>query len=186
MSKLKFIKQYITKPRTTGAIMPSSKYLAAKMVKSIDFANAKCIAEYGAGTGVFTRQLIQKRDPSTLLLVFEMNEAFCNMLKQEFANQPNMFIINDSAAKIGEYLAKFNQPHADYVVSGLPFASIPQEIAVNILQQTKMHIKKEGKFITFQYTLLKKDFIGQFFSEIKLAREFRNMPPAYILCCANS
>jgi len=183
MNKLLFILQYITKPRTVGAILPSSKYLAQKMIKNIDFASAKCIAEYGAGTGVFTHQLVQKRNPNTLLLIFEMNESFCDKLKQQFANQPNMFIINDSAAKIGEYLAKFNQPHADYVISGIPFASIPKENAVAILNQTKKHIKKEGKFITFQYTLLKKDFIGQFFNEIKLTREFRNIPPAYILCC---
>jgi len=185
MSKLSFILQYITKPRTVGAILPSSKYLAAKMVKDIDFANAKCIAEYGAGTGVFTRQLVQKRNPNTVLLIFEMNESFCHALKQQFANQPNLHIINDSAAKIGEYLAKFNQPHADYVISGLPFASIPQEISINILKQTQKYIKKEGKFITFQYTLLKKDFIGQFFDSIKITREFRNVPPAYVLCCAN-
>jgi len=183
MEKLSFILQYITKPRTTGAVLPSSKYLAAKMVEDIDFVNANCIVEYGAGTGIFTRQLLKKRRPATILLIFEKNENFCQLLHQQFGNQPNLHIINDSAEKIGDYLAKHNQSHADCIISGLPFASIPHEISVRILSQTKKHLKKEGKFITFQYTLLKKDFIGQFFNNIKITRELRNIPPAYILSC---
>ena len=184
MSSTSFIKQYFTKPRTVGAILPSSKYLGAKMVQNINFEDATCIVEYGAGTGVFTRQLVKKRNKNTMLIIFEMNEEFCKSLKNEFKNQPNMYIVNDSAAKIGEYLAKYKQQNASYVVSGLPFASIPKEISIEILTQTKKHIKKEGKFITFQYSLLKKDFIGQFFKSIELTREFRNIPPAYVLCCS--
>lgn len=56
-----FVSQYIVKPRTVGAIFPSSKYLAAKMVKDIDFSTSSYIVELGAGTGVFTDQLLEKR-----------------------------------------------------------------------------------------------------------------------------
>ena len=180
MNKLNFILQYITKPRTTGAILPSSKYLARKMTADIDFTNAECIAEYGSGTGVFTSRLIEKRDPNTTLLLFEMNPAFCEMLKQQFGSQPNLQIINDSAENIGKYL---QGQTLNYVVSGLPFASIPQNISENILSETKKYLEPQGRFITFQYTLLKKDFIRQYFDEIKITREIRNIPPAYVFSC---
>jgi phospholipid N-methyltransferase len=46
-------------------------------------------------------------------------------------------------------------------------------------------LKTNGTFVTFQYTLLKKEYIGQYFERIQIKREFRNMPPAYVFCCSN-
>jgi len=186
MSGFSFIKQYITKPRTTGAVLPSSKYLATKMVQGIDFSQAEYIVEYGPGTGVFTDKILEARRPDTIVLLIENNPEFYKLLKEKYPNEENLHIINDSAEKIETYLQRWNIPHADYIISGLPFASLPQEVSTRILTQTKKHIKEGGKFITFQYTLLKKDFIGQFFNEIDIKRERRNIPPAYVLTCKSA
>jgi len=180
---LSFIKQYVTKPRTVGAVLPSSKYLAEKMMKPIYFNNAKCIVEYGAGTGVFTDKILKLRQPGTIVIVFENNADFYNLLNKKFAGEANIHIINDSAALVGEYLQKHNIAFADYIISGLPFASLPQAVSTKIMEQTKKYLKQGGSFITFQYTLLKKDFIGQFFQDITVTRELRNVPPAYVFCC---
>jgi len=183
MNSLSFILQYLTKPRTVGAILPSSKYLAAKMIQSIDFENAECIAEYGPGTGVFTEKILQRRKPGTVVLLFERNAEFCDMLSKKYAGEADFFIINDSAASIGEHMQKHGINGADYVVSGLPFASLPPAVSQSILEQTKRWLKQGGGFITFQYTLLRKDFIAQFFPEISVKRELRNVPPAYVFLC---
>ena len=183
MGKLSFLLQYIFKPRTVGAVLPSSKYLANKMVASIDFDNAKCIVEYGAGTGVFTEKILQKRNPDTIVILFEMNDAFCQTLKEKYGSEPNMHIVNDTAQNVGAKLQKYGFGYADYVVSGLPFASLPQDVSVGILAETKKYLKPSGAFITFQYTLLKMDFIGQFFDKIEIERELKNVPPAYVLRC---
>lgn len=55
MRKLSFILQYIINPKTVGAILPSSKFLALKMIKNINFHKAKFIIEYGPGTGVLLK-----------------------------------------------------------------------------------------------------------------------------------
>lgn len=183
MNGLSFIKEYITKPRTVGAIWPSSKYLAAGMVRDIDFDTACCIVEYGPGTGVFTDKIIKARKPDTLVLLLEKNTEFCRLLQEKYKDETNLFILNDSAENIGEYLSQHGILQADYVISGLPFASLPQEVSQRILEQTQKHLKQEGRFITFQYTLLKKDFIGQFFGDISIKRVLRNIPPAYVLSC---
>lgn len=184
MERLSFIIQYITKPRSVGAILPSSKYLANKMIEDIDFDQAKYIVEYGPGTGVFTKELIENRKKGTVILLFEGNKEFCKVLKQKYNDEPNLHIINDSAEHIGKYLDRYTIPYADYIVSGLPFASLPYQVSLNILEQTQKHLKVDGKFITFQYTLLKKDFIGQYFNELSIKREIRNIPPAYVFCCS--
>ena len=183
MSIYSFIKQYVSMPRTVGAILPSSKYLAEKMVRNIDFANARCIVEYGPGTGVFTEKILEEKAQDTVVLLFETNREFYFLLKDKYESKPNIHIVNDSAENIDKYLLKYNISGVDYIVSGLPFASLPHDVSSNILEQTKKHLKDEGMFITFQYTLFKKDFIGRYFNRIEILREIRNVPPAYVFCC---
>lgn len=184
MKRLSFIKQYITKPRSVGAILPSSKYLADKMIEDIDFDHAKYIVEYGPGTGVFTEKLMKNRKKNTVILLFECNNEFYRMLNEKYKTEQNLHIINDSAEHIDKYLIQYSIPSIDYIVSGLPFASLPQSVSSAILCKTRKYLKEDGKFITFQYTLLKKNFIQLYFGDICIKREFRNIPPAYVFCCS--
>jgi len=183
MEILSFLKQYIIKPRTVGAIFPSSKYLAKRIIENIDFDYSSYIVEYGPGTGVFTDEIIKRRKSDTTILLFESNKEFFNLLKVKYKDEPNFYIINDSAEYIEKYLIRYDIPRVDYIVSGLPFASLPYNVSSNILKQAQKHLKEDGKFITFQYTLLKKDFIGQYFNELSLTWEVRNVPPAFVFCC---
>lgn len=184
MGNLFFIKQYIIKPRTVGAVLPSSQRLAKKMIEDINFSKAQYIIEYGPGTGVFTQKLIQNRKKGAILLVIEYNRKFYKLLKEKYKHIENMYIINDSAEAVDKYIYKYDIPYADYVVSGLPFASLPQSVSNNILSKTGSILKDNGRFITFQYTLLKKNLIEQYFKNIDIKREFWNMPPAYVLSCS--
>ncbi|MCL1863123.1 MAG: SAM-dependent methyltransferase [Defluviitaleaceae bacterium] len=181
MANLKFILQYILKPRATGAILPSSRFLARKMVEGIDFANVNCIVEYGPGTGVFTEKVLAARRKNTTILLLERNIDFCQILNAKYKNEKDLHIINDSAENIGKYLSEYGLGQADYIISGLPFASLTQEVSRNILEQTVKFLSHKGCFITFQYTLLKMDFFLQFFSAYTKKREMRNIPPAYVL-----
>ena len=183
MSAIRFILQYMMRPRTVGAVLPSSKYLARKMVSHVDFENAACIVEYGPGTGVFTDEALRKKKPGTHLLLLERNPEFAAALENKYKNKQNITVINDTAEKIGMYLDMYSLPKPDYILSGLPFASLPPEVSENILQETQKHLKSGGKFITFQYTLFRKDFIAKHFAEISITREIRNVPPAFVLCC---
>ncbi|MCL2188354.1 MAG: methyltransferase [Defluviitaleaceae bacterium] len=183
MGTLRFIWQYITRPRSVGAIAPSSRFLARKMVQGVDFTQAKCIVEFGPGTGVFTRELIARRQEGTVIIAIERNADFCEILRKQFADIANLHIINGSADQVQAYLAERGFSHACYIVSGLPFASLPRELSEAILTQARVSLREGGQFITFQYTLLRKDLIARFFSSIEVKRELRNLPPAYVLRC---
>ena len=185
MSALKFIWQYIHKPRTVGAILPSSKYLAKKMSAKVDFEKAAVIVEYGPGTGVFTDEILSKRKPDTRLLLLERNPEFAKQLTKKYKNTQNMTVINDTAEQIGKYLNIHSIQKADYIFSGLPFASLPQDVSENILSETKKHLSENGKFITFQYTLFRKSLLSKHFCDISISHELRNIPPAYVLFCGN-
>ncbi|WP_425671382.1 class I SAM-dependent methyltransferase [Bacillus subtilis] len=184
MKRLLFLFQYIVNPRTVGAILPSSRYLGDKMVDGIDFKKAAYIVEYGPGTGVFTKKLLEKRRPETTILLVEQNEEFYLLLKETFKDEKNVFIVNGSAEKSSQYAKDYGMPYIDYVISGLPFASLPKTVSANILLDTAKILKRDGEFITFQYTTLKKPFFEQFFTKIDVKRELRNVPPAYVFSCS--
>ncbi|PGA02983.1 class I SAM-dependent methyltransferase [Bacillus mycoides] len=184
MKHLSFLSQCITNPRNVGAVLPSSKFLAEKMMENINFENAKYIIEYGPGTGVFTEKLLKKRNSNTTLMLVENNREFYLMLKEKFKEEKNLFIVWGSAENIDEYLKNFSIPYADYIVSGLPFASLPQNVSDEILLTTTKILKKDGVFITFQYTKFKKKFLNQFFDTIDEKWELRNVPPAFVFSCS--
>ncbi|MGG0904491.1 rRNA adenine N-6-methyltransferase family protein [Bacillus subtilis] len=184
MKRLLFLFQYIVNPRTVGAILPSSRYLGDKMVEGIDFKKAAYIVEYGPGTGVFTKKLLEKRRPETTILLVEQNEEFYLLLKETFKDEKNVFIVNGSAENSSQYAKDYGMPYIDYVISGLPFASLPKTVSANILLDTAKILKRDGEFITFQYTTLRKPFFEQFFTKIDVKRELRNVPPAYVFSCS--
>ncbi|TYQ16528.1 UNVERIFIED_CONTAM: phospholipid N-methyltransferase [Acetivibrio alkalicellulosi] len=181
-----FLKKYIKDPKRVGAVLPSSKNLAYKMVEDIDFENSVCIVEYGPGTGSFTEELIKRRKAKTLLLLIEHNKEFCQILKQKYKNQKNFIVINDGAENVSKYLKIHNISKVDYIVSGLPFASLPKETSSNILSATKDILDQHGKFVTFQYTLFKKSFIKKWFKRIDIKYVIINVPPAFVFICSNS
>ncbi|MCM2677483.1 class I SAM-dependent methyltransferase [Alkalicoccobacillus plakortidis] len=183
MRNIKFLTQYITNPRTVGAVLPSSKYLSYKMLDQVNFKTANCIIEYGSGTGAFTKEILKRRKKETTIVLVEYNKEFFNILKENFENEPNLFIINDSAENIEKHLNDLNITSVDFIVSGLPFASLPTEMSDKILTNTLNILNQNGLFITFQYTKLKIAYMERFFPHIQIEKEYRNVPPAYILSC---
>ncbi|PPA69407.1 class I SAM-dependent methyltransferase [Jeotgalibacillus proteolyticus] len=183
MQSIKFLQQYFFAPRKIGAILPSSGYLAKTMVETIDFSSANYIVELGAGTGVFTDKILQYRESDTLVILFENNTMFYEMLNEKYKSESNFIIINDTAESIDKYIKKYKIPSIDYVISGLPFASLPENVSSVILDKTRSLLKNDGTFITFQYTLLKKEMFNQYFEQIDIKREYRNAPPAFVLSC---
>ncbi|WML29336.1 rRNA adenine N-6-methyltransferase family protein [Neobacillus sp. OS1-32] len=185
MKSIMFFLQYLFCPRKIGAVLPSSDYLAEKMIETVEFQSAKYIVEYGAGTGVFTDKIIKYRRPDTVVMLFESNKVFYETLKEKYKSENNLIIINDTAENIDKYVKKYEIPYIDYVISGLPFASLPQNVSNVILNKTRKLLKNRGEFITFQYTLFKKALFNQYFEQINIKREYRNIPPAFVLCCQN-
>ncbi len=182
---MSFIFEYDKHPRRIGAVAPSGKRLPRKMMAPIDFSSADVIVEYGPGTGSFTRELIANRKPGTALILVEQNEHFCRELETRYGGLGNVYIIHGDAGDIGRYLWELGYDKADYIVSGLPFTSLPRNVSDNILTATKTALSERGKFITFQYSLLKRRFFERYFSITDYQKEVWNLPPAYVLVMQN-
>lgn len=182
---VQFFWEFVKHPKMIGAVAPSGKSLAKKMMEPIQFECAHCIVEYGPGMGSFTRELIERKNPDTKLFLIENNSVFYRRLKKEFGEKEGVFVIFDSAEKINTYLKKYGVDTADYIVSGLPFTSLPARVSKNIMEATQKAIGRRGKFITFQYSMAKRKFFSRYFIIVGRLLEFKNLPPAYVLVMRN-
>lgn len=158
-------------------MMPSSIFLAKKMLAPIDFNKTICVVEFGPGTGIFTHKILEKLNKNSNLLVFEINDSFYEELKT--IQDSRLTLIHDSAEKINFYLEKLNLK-ADYVLSSLPLAMIPDSVVQNILIESNTALKNSGKFIQFQYSTHSLQKVKTFFTKVSIQFTFLNIPPAFV------
>ncbi|MEW6709621.1 MAG: ribosomal RNA adenine dimethylase domain-containing protein [Candidatus Riflebacteria bacterium] len=185
-----YVSQFCREPRTIGAIAPSSKQLAARMIEPIDFKRARVIVEYGPGCGVFTRHVLEKIDRDrTIFFGLELNEKM-NRLVSEKA--PEAVIYQDSAAAVKKYLRQYGVKHADAIISGLPWASFSESLQDEILSETVSGLKKNGVFTTFAYLhglVLPsgkrfRQKLLKYFSKVETSPVvWENLPPALVYWC---
>lgn len=180
--KESFIKHFWKEKKMVGAMAPSSRFLAKKMLKHVDFENARVLVELGPGTGVFTEEIIKSMNPEAILLVFELNEAFSKQLVKRFTDK-RVHIIHDSADQMEKYLAKYELEKADAVISSLPLANFPGELRTSVLSASHNALKDNGTYIQFQYSLQSKKYIKRFFKDISLNFALFNFPPAFVYTC---
>lgn len=182
---LDFLKEYAKHPRTVGAVKASGKRLAKKMMKAVDFGTAKCIVEYGPGTGVFTREILSRKKEETMLFLIEKNDAFYYKMRTLYGARQDIVVIQGSAEEADRLIRAHGVKHADAVISGLPFASLPQDVAYRICKATRHIIGRDGRFITFQYTNLRKEFFEKYFTFENIFFEAVNVPPAKVFVMKN-
>lgn len=186
MQFITFLSEFIKHPKNTGAIAPSSNILAKAMVDAIDFDVAKCIVELGPGTGSFTKEIMKRKKKRTTFILIEINEVFFKKLQKQYEDDASIVVIHGSAENIQKYVEELQINGVDYVLSGLPFTSLPKEESSRILNNVMESLRENGKFITFQYSLVKKGFIEAFFPDIQLKKVWFNFPPANVFSCKKS
>ncbi|WP_299105491.1 rRNA adenine N-6-methyltransferase family protein [uncultured Tenacibaculum sp.] len=180
--KIQFFKEAVKSYKTSGTVAPSSRFLAKRMLKQINFSKAEVIVELGPGDGAITKRILKKIQSNTVLVCFEINDAFYKELKE--INHPQLIVLKSSAEDIRKELSKLGYTKVDYIVSSLPLTIIPKEISSNILRECYNSLNINGLFIQYQYSLtyykkLKKVF-GDF---IELDFEPLNFPPAFVYKC---
>lgn len=180
--KITFFKEAVRTIKTSGTLIPSSRFLVKKILKKIDFSNANVIVELGAGNGIITKEILKRIPPNTILICFEINIKFFEELQKIKNNQ--LIVLNASAEHLSSELDKLNFSEADIVISSLPMAILPQELSIKIAQNSYNILKKNGRFVQYQYsTQFLKPLKTIFKKEVKLKFEPLNFPPAFIYIC---
>jgi len=179
LDRLKFFREAIRDIKTSGTIVPSSRFLTKRMVKHIDFNNVKVIVEFGPGNGIITKEILKRIQPQTKLIAFEINDRFFESL--ENIKHSQLIIEKVSAEDITEVLQKHGFDKVDCVISSLPFTNIPPEISDRILSKTYEAMEAESLFVQYQYSLTYYKKLKEVFKDnVKLSFEAFNIPPAFV------
>lgn len=172
-----FFQQFLASPRMVGSIIPTSRATINALLAPVNWAQARCIVEYGPGTGCFTRALLQRSRPDAQIIAIETNPMFNDYLRQAI-DDPRLHLVDGSAADIGAILADHGQSHADYVISGLPFSTLPDGLADNIMDETARVIRPGGAFLIYQYSAFVRPYLQARFDRVDQGRTYWNIPPA--------
>lgn len=184
-----FIKQLITSPGSTGAIVPSSDALAERMVRFAAPPRDAVIAEYGPGTGVFTRRILDSLTREQKFFAIEINENFAATLRLRF---PELHLHVGCASDVDAFMRLEGADRVDCVVSGLPWAIFPDDLQKRILDGMMRVMPKGGTFVTFAYLqgLVMpsgrkfKQNLKRYFSHVENSGViWKNLPPAIIYRC---
>jgi phospholipid N-methyltransferase len=160
-----------------GSVIPSSRVLIDKMLAPVDWANTRLFVEYGPGVGKFTRPLLERLSPEATLVTIDTNPEFTRYLTSSI-DDPRLVAINGSAADVEKILAERELGSADYVLSGLPFSTLPPGVGDSIAEATANVIRPGGAFLVYQFSPKVLDFIKPHFAPIKRGFEWINVPPA--------
>jgi phosphatidylethanolamine/phosphatidyl-N-methylethanolamine N-methyltransferase len=102
---------------TTGAIAPSGRALARRMVAHIDPAGAGPILELGPGTGVVTRAMIERGIAPERIVAVEYNPDFCAIMARR---HPKVRVVEGDAYDLTATLAGVHDGPFAAAVSSLP------------------------------------------------------------------
>jgi phosphatidylethanolamine/phosphatidyl-N-methylethanolamine N-methyltransferase len=176
--EVRFIRTWIEKPLTLGAVTPSSRALARTMAAYIDPGRPGPIIELGPGTGPVTEALMaQGIDPARLVLV-EFDPTFCRLLRKRY---PAATIVQGDAYGLQRLLAGLLEQRAAGVVSGLPLFTKPLRMRLRLLFEAFALMSAGAPFVQFTYNAVppipkRLDRVTAEASE----RVWLNIPPARV------
>ena len=149
---LLFFKRALANPFRVGYVVPSSPFLTRQTARRMDFSKPRVVLELGPGEGCHSRQIIKRMGPDSKLILLELDEEFAAHLAKHFANDKRVIVLHSDAQHLTELLAKNGVSHCDYIVSGIPFLVIDEDVRKRILQNIANAMHSESRFITYQVT----------------------------------
>ena len=180
--RIDFLKVALKNMKTAGTIVPSSRFLAQKMLRDINFSSLKLIVELGPGNGVITQEILKRIQPDSQLVCFEVNPVFYQQLQQ--INHPQLTVLHASAVDMVEALQTLGFSNACHIISSIPLTLLPKEDAIHILKNALQLMHPNGTFIQYQYSLSYYRYLKSVFKEeVSLDFEVLNIPPAFVYRC---
>jgi phospholipid N-methyltransferase len=174
-----FLEGFAKHPVMVGSFVPSSRYTIDKMLAPVDWETCRLFVEYGPGVGTFCQPVLDLLRRDGMLLVIDTNPDFIDYLRHTITDS-RFVAVNGSAADVEDIVRAHGHDHADYVLSGLPFSTLPDGVGEAIAEATWRVLRPGGAFLVYQFTAAVRSFMAPFFRRIDKGYEWRNMPPCVL------
>lgn len=165
-----------------GSLIPSSRFLVARLLDQVDWERAATIVEYGPGVGTITGPILRGMTPDSRLVVFEMNRDFVVHLRRSFRD-PRLHVVHGSAERVRAELDRLRLPGADYIVSGIPYTTMPARLREAIMRESRAALNPGGTALVYQFTRAVLPYLRRHFRHVRQDFELRNILPARLFYC---
>ena len=175
-----FFRGFLEHPRMVGSIIPSSRNTILKMLAPVKWNECRLFVEYGPGVGTFCRPVLDRLPRDGALVVIDTNPLFINYLKQTIRDS-RFHPVLGSAEDVEAIVQALGHEKADYVLSGLPFSTLPDGVGPAIVAATHRVVRQGGAFLTYQFRASARDLTARYFKRIETGFAWWNIPPC-LLC----
>ena len=172
----------LVKQGQTGGIVPSQRFLIARMISPVPETYRGQVIELGAGSGALTLRLAAKC-PEARILACEINPALArdhrgNLAEAGLSSRVELF--TGSAANLLSEVGKGSIEKPDFIISGIPLGNLGGAKALALIDTIHQALRKGGLYIQFQHSLLDRKKIKMRFPSLRTVPVFLNFPPAVV------
>lgn len=165
-----------------GSIIPSSRFLIKQLLEPINWGRARVIVEYGPGVGTITSEVLRHLRPDATLIAIEMNPDFVRHLRGSIEDR-RLHVVEGSAVQVDEVLRRLGFTRADYIISGIPFSTIPAPVREQILRKTCDVLEPGGAFLVYQFSTRVLQDLKRIFGYVSRSFQPLNVLPAHLFVC---
>jgi phospholipid N-methyltransferase len=172
----------LVKHGQTGGILPSQRFLIAKMIAPVPETYRGQVIELGAGNGALTLRLAA-RCPAARILACEINPTLARDHRHDLAGaglNGRVDLFTGSAGDLLSKLGKSGVEKPDFIISGIPLGNLGREKALALIHTIHQTLGEGGMYIQFQHSLLDRKKIRTSFSNLRTVPAFLNFPPAVV------
>lgn len=174
-----FLRSFLEHPRLVGAVLPTSRRAVRDMLDLAPVERARHVVELGAGTGVYTREILARLGPGASLLALEIDPRMARELAARMSDA-RLRVLAESAEQVEAHL---DGERADVIVSGLPFTSLPTPVRGAVLAAARRALAPDGTMLVLQYSPLVEGELRRTFGSVTRRISPLNVPPAFLFAC---
>jgi phosphatidylethanolamine/phosphatidyl-N-methylethanolamine N-methyltransferase len=147
-----FLSELLLYPQQIGAVLPSSRHLAAVMAGWLPPSPNDYVLELGPGTGAVTQALLRRGLRPDRLVAIEKSARMASLLREHF---PGAHIINGDACQLDELLRRRlgDLGRVGAVISSLPLRMFTPEAARELAEKIRLVLHPAGRWVQYSYWL---------------------------------
>src|SRR5690606_29693325 len=145
----------------------------------LDRTGSRLLLGCGRGLATFCRPVLERLRRDGELIVIDTNPLYIDYLKRTI-HDSRFHAVLGSAEDVEDIVASLGHDGADYVLSGLPFSTLPEGVGPAIAAATHRVVRPGGAFLTYQFSAVARDLTARHFPRVETGFVWLNIPPCLL------